>query len=1268
MPRTAPVPNIPAIPGMNPGMLVMGGGGAGGGAGAGGGNGKGGKKGAGTGDGQESANGDKKDAAACGQGAGAGCSNCGSQITAGDPVDTNTGDVFTLPQHDVLLGGPFTLSIARVYNSRNRNRDVGLGAGWGMALAWSLEVTPRTIIVRKPDGDTVWFPPVSGGATVQSEGGWTLRATPTGFVMDAKDGFYHHFKTFGEYALLDAVEDANGNRVSLGYTPAGVLVEGADSAGRALRFERNTSGRIASIAVHNDELHRFETFAYYEYDANGDLRNVRLRGGYHIEYEYDDHRLTQLTYPSGLRFFFIYDREGRCVETWGNYVGGVDPALDDNLPEYLADGSTLAKGIHHTKIDYFDDGYREVINAIEVKRLGYNEHGKLDKGVSGGAVTTRKYDDHGRCIERTDANGQVTRHEYDDRGRLVHRTDPRGNSTSIGRDQNGRVISVTDSAGGTVEIGYDIYGNVLYQKDEVGAVSSYEYDDRGMMTAMVAPSGARTRFAYDKHANPILVTQPNGATWAYTYNPFGRLTSVTDPLGNTIRLELDDAFRVVAEHQPHGGVFRTEYDVMNNVTALTDADGTVVRNRYGGLDLLCEVTSARGYSFFQKYDREGRSVAAVNSKGERWQLQRNALGGITHEATFDGQEREFRVDELNNCTRLTDGRKENCDFAYDGNNNVTEMAFADATVSFEYDINDRIKVARNADCETHLERDLTGRVVREVQVIGDQRFEVDFDYNPNGKRVGCRTNLGYSEVVERDNFGARRRHRLTSGAVVRYDTDVLNRPTRTWLEGKACIETQYHPLGWIVARSVTRDANVPARTPAFWLTHDFSLAGQLRKTSTSVGVLEYSLDADSNVLAAAAQGTVVEAFAYDERSNPIQTQPADGRWYGPGDQLRSWGGFDYEWDAAGRLIRRSKTTEQAVELTSFEWSDAGAVQAIDLPNGQRLEFITDAFGRRVQKTLWSADTGQRTRLSRTVFVWAGPLLIQELRYGANDGGEPEQWLYYYDDEQVPVGHERVLGADLSQVGLYETLYYVNDGNDTPTALVDQYGETVATLSRSVWGKTQTIGHGPTTPLRFKGQYCDEESGLHYNRYRYYDPDTGRYISADPLYAEASNNLYRYCVNPLTWVDPLGLHTVTNVSLAFSPKGPTVTPESKTTNKGKEGDFHSGYTAKDPGKSDEHCQELTSGQAYWESHTERKAMRWAEEQAKEQGRSLKNAELSMTGEKAPCNTCNKAMLEWTKKTGAKVNYTWPTGKSKTYSGGTAKGDPRLDYSTLTDESL
>src|SRR5689334_3046867 len=138
MARTAPVPNIPAIPGMNPGVFVMGGGGGGGSGGPGGGAGAG-RQGAGGGSGGSQA-----------QGGGKGAPDpqryplCG---TKSHPVDVATGRAFTHPILIVELPGPLPLQLTRSYSAHAHRRDVGLGWGWAHSLGWRVEERRRSIDV-----------------------------------------------------------------------------------------------------------------------------------------------------------------------------------------------------------------------------------------------------------------------------------------------------------------------------------------------------------------------------------------------------------------------------------------------------------------------------------------------------------------------------------------------------------------------------------------------------------------------------------------------------------------------------------------------------------------------------------------------------------------------------------------------------------------------------------------------------------------------------------------------------------------------------------------------------------------------------------------------------------------------------------------------------------------------------------------------------------------------------------------------------------------
>ncbi|OCG47550.1 hypothetical protein A9G35_03515 [Gilliamella sp. Choc5-1] len=134
---------------------------------------------------------------------------------------------------------------------------------------------------------------------------------------------------------------------------------------------------------------------------------------------------------------------------------------------------------------------------------------------------------------------------------------------------------------------------------------------------------------------------------------------------------------------------------------------------------------------------------------------------------------------------------------------------------------------------------------------------------------------------------------------------------------------------------------------------------------------------------------------------------------------------------------------------------------------------------------------------------------------------------YEPDSHRPLA--QILGK-AGQSEKLKTYWYQNNYLGTPHRLTDSLGDTVYECEYSAYGEI-THEHWPQAennikpinPLRFQGQYFDEETGLHYNINRYYDPFTGRYITQDPLGILGGLNSYQYAgSDPINWVDPLGL--------------------------------------------------------------------------------------------------------------------------------------------------
>ncbi|WP_371914542.1 RHS repeat-associated core domain-containing protein [Pseudomonas sp. 37 R 15] len=92
---------------------------------------------------------------------------------------------------------------------------------------------------------------------------------------------------------------------------------------------------------------------------------------------------------------------------------------------------------------------------------------------------------------------------------------------------------------------------------------------------------------------------------------------------------------------------------------------------------------------------------------------------------------------------------------------------------------------------------------------------------------------------------------------------------------------------------------------------------------------------------------------------------------------------------------------------------------------------------------------------------------------------------------------------------------------TPQELTTPDGEIVWSAHHRAYGEISRLDVGKIdNPLRFQGQYYDQESGLHYNRHRYYHPNIGRYLTPDPVKLAGGINGYQYVPNPTGWVDPL----------------------------------------------------------------------------------------------------------------------------------------------------
>ena len=1243
------MPNIPAIPGMNPGVFVMGGGGGGGGGSGKGGKGNGGEQGADGENGGDGAEGGGNGAGSCGTGSPGACTNCGNNVAGGDPVDVTTGKVFTLPRRDLYLPGTFALKVLRSYSSRRAHVDLGLGHGWIHSLAWSLEVRRRGVVVWTGDGRRVELPNPEIGQEARI-GAWSISRGEDYYHVRPGNDFDHFFEraeSSSRRYRLQFVQYRNRGHISLQYQ-RGRLARVIDTVGRVVIFHGNSDGHITSIAVPDDHGQTL-VFARYTYDERGNLTSATDADGHTTYFGYDnDHRMTTMEYPNGLVFHFVYDDGDRCIETWGSYPGREDPALAEGLDETLVDG-TPAKGIYHCKL-FFDGDYSDMYDSRRMVRTEAGPMGMAGMSVNGvGGVTTRKFDLDGRVIAKVDANGGTWAWAYDDSDNIVQEQDPEGNTVIIERDELGNEIAVVDPEGGRTELERDQHGEVIQVRDQNGAVTRFVRDARSMVTKIVDGRDGTHEFELDRHANVVAHTFPTGGTYRYSYDHWGRLTETQNPVGAVTRFSVTPGGRVAGVVDPAGRTRSYTYDGLGNLLTETLPDGSTTRWAYGGLGWLCRVTHPDGTELHARYDREGLPVYFENEKGDRHEFRHSPDGLITWERNFHGHEYSFEYDLMGRLVAFDDGTGKRTYERSPAGRLLSEEAPDGSKREYAYNARGDLVSAHADGTGFTWELDGLGRVRKETFDVASQRYAVESVLTRAGDRSAFKTSLGLEMHVRRDANGWVSELWSEGRRVLGIERDALGLPVRRTLAEGGAIVDDYDNTKLLRHRRVLGPSSQPLQSSeperldggpgAIDVQYDYTPVDEVKKVTSTRGDVVYDYDVRRH-LTKRQRGQEVQEFETDPAGNyHLKGFDAPGRVYGPGNQLQKHGDVALTYDERGYLIEKRLTKDGDPDIvTKFEYDGFGLLRAVVGPDGDRLEFDYDPFARRLAK--------RRVRNGNVEeehhYVWDQLALLHDVERKPGGQERVQSFLFEERDRATPIGQR-------SDEAWH---YYLLDVNGTPEAVLDGRGGVVDDLDRTPFGRTRGQAGDPATPFRFPGQFEDPETGLHYNRYRYYDPDLGRYLSPDPIGIDGGFNLYAYGPNPVGWSDPMGwqhVMTVTSNDPSFNQGGASHAHSSAPN--GSSNTYQSGMQQTTP------CPDNLNNRA--NCHTEQKFCEDLLAHNDTQGTpgqpNLGGREYNLQGQYPPCPTCHMAMRQAAARTGATINYSF-NGNTISYSG---TSDPQFN---------
>ncbi|MFI6514789.1 RHS repeat-associated core domain-containing protein [Spirillospora sp. NPDC050679] len=753
------------------------------------------------------------------------------------------------------------------------------------------------------------------------------------------------------------------------------------------------------------------------------------------------------------------------------------------------------------------------------------------------------YDAEGNLAEVINSSGRPLRFTYDDRGVLTSITRPDGGRTTVVHNALRLPVEITDAAGGVWRQSYDEAGNLTATVDPGGRTVRYVRGAGGGVVSVTGPNGATSRFALDALGLPTSATGPRGEVTHYSRDAAGRITMITDSTGGVVRygwtVEGLPAWRTRAD----GATERWRYDAEGNLVEHIDEMGQTTRYEIGPFDEPTARTTPDGARLEFEYDTELRLTSVTNAQGLVWRYAYDAIGNPVTEQDFNGRTLCYAYDVAGHLVSRTNGAGQTITFTRDLSGNVIEKRFGDQITTFAYDSVGRMLRAVNADADLRLERDVSGRVVAEI--CNDRVLAVAYD--AMGNVTHRRTPSGAESRWTYDADGHPSSLSM-AGHTMRFEYDAVGREVQRCIDDKTILAQQ-----WDGAHRLTTQTIWGAPEPSVHSGHHSAQARLLQHRSYAyrpdgsvtgvgdrlAGDRRYELDRIGQITAVHARDWT-ERYAYDDAGNITRAEwptkrhgesgrEADGvgsREYS-GTLIRRAGGIRYEHDAQGRTImRRHQTLSGRRSIWRYHWDAEDRLVAVQTPDGRSWRYRYDAVGRRIAK---QRLTGDGQVVEQVEFVWDGAVLVEQAH--TTWVAARREWVVrgtcweYEPDTFRPLAQvDRFPAKDAPKHWIDRAFHaIVTDLTGSPAEFIDHAGQVSQRESAALWGATtSTELNAPPCPLRFPGQYHDQETGLHYNFQRYYDPSTGRYESSDPIGLAGGTAPHSYVVNPLTLTDPLGL--------------------------------------------------------------------------------------------------------------------------------------------------
>ena len=796
----------------------------------------------------------------------------------------------------------------------------------------------------------------------------------------------------------------------------------------------------------------------------------------------------------------------------------------------------------------------------------------------------RTFDARGNLAAQTDPAGRTTSYKYNDLGQLVEVQDAKGGKKKLGYNDLGQLVSSTDCSGRTTRFSYNQLGHLIASTDAAQNVTRYDTDKLGRIKAVIHPNGYQESYAYDANDNVVAVTDPNGKTSRFSYNGQGLLTSRIDANGNSLTYRYNANLQLLRLINQNGESYDFAYDEQGRLIREIGFDGKQTSYRYGIAGDLIASESGKAKTEYER-DDAGRLLekrvyqsGGSGSVAETTRYQYDVLGNLLWAKNRDS-EIQFAYDEAGKLAEetqrvmLRQGRtmtervftlKHELDEL--GNRLETILPNGRKVTTQRYGSGHWIGTLWNGTPIVDIERDdLHREKTRQLGRVTPQRkdrFTQTRHYDPLSRLVSLMLDNSRETIAARS---------------MRYDSAGNLNQIEDWKRDK--ISYEYDPVGQLLKASQPGLVETFAFDPAGNLTDgseqkrqrvnksgidhghwdeglDYLTEQPAGETGTKVAPITHNLlkrylgmefdhDTEGNTIRKIVKGKKDEpsyslTLHYDAENRLVKTiKPQTGQTVEA----------EYRYDAFGRRIAKvvrtlrearangtfggsSKMEIAHEDITFFVWDRDTLIQEIKPNTTITYLYEPDSFVPLAQvhsgmsDSMYAPETAEKER-------------AEEERKQSDDEQEAEnlKWLkvtdiaaYEHAIELIEArkqAERQTAFAQLETQAQQDRIYYINtDHLGTPQEVVSEDGNVVWLARYKAWGRIHKLDRDEVRqPFRFQGQYEDEETGLFYNRHRYYDPDSARYLTLDPAGFFGGHNFYRFVPNPTSWADPLGLAPV-----------------------------------------------------------------------------------------------------------------------------------------------